>query len=277
MRAYHEFKRLVAIARAVELGTIREGSGVMHLDLGSGRGFGAHARSHHDVLETRCGGRGLFLQLPESGFGFFLFIGGGGLALFNQSLKGRFRGFERLRLGSHARDAHAVHLVILCNRLDRVHASDHGTEHAVMAVEKRCRTQSDVELASVGVGTCVGHGQHSFAIVLQRGIDFIGELIARPSAAIARRIATLNHETGFHAMEGEPVIKLFGFGAIVCLGAFRQSHKVRHGERGFFKFQLENDFAFARVNAGVQAGRQCRILCKDCEREYERDKCQGTQ
>jgi hypothetical protein len=61
--------------------------------------------------------------------------------------------------------------------LHQVHASRHGAEHDVLAVQPGGLHGGEEELRAVGVGARVGHGQQAGAGVLQLEI-LVGELLA---------------------------------------------------------------------------------------------------
>src|SRR5262245_47786227 len=73
-------------------------------------------------------------------------------------------------------------------------------EHAVFAVEPWGRFLDDKELATVGIGSGVSHGQDARFRVLEIGIEFVLEAISRTTGAVAQRIAPLDHKAGDDAM-----------------------------------------------------------------------------
>ncbi len=85
-------------------------------------------------------------------------------------------------------------------------------EHCVLAVESasaRAVGGHDVELAAsrIRIG-CSGHGQGAGAMRYRIvGVELSGQTVAWAAGAIAQRIAALNHELGFDAVEGEAIVK----------------------------------------------------------------------
>ena len=73
----------------------------------------------------------------------------------------------------------------------------HGVDVHRRTVEVRQFGVGEEELAVVGVGAAVGHGQDAAVGVLERVADLVGELSAPdalPAAPRARRVAALDHE-----------------------------------------------------------------------------------
>src|SRR5216684_3490591 len=120
----------------------------------------------------------------------------------------------------------------------------------------------DVELAAVGVGAGVGHRKDAGAIVPERLINLVAELIAGAASPIALWVATLNHEALDDAVERQTVIiRLVLFlrrAAIlrIIFGAFRQPDKVGDRQWRFLILQLDEDFPFGSLHLGVNAIRQ---------------------
>src|SRR5581483_2608403 len=80
------------------------------------------------------------------------------------------------------------------NFFDYIVAFDDLAEDAVLSIEPRGRGHGDEELASVGVRAGIGHGEHALALVLEGGVELVGEAIARIAAAGPLRASALNHE-----------------------------------------------------------------------------------
>src|SRR5215510_14374479 len=103
-------------------------------------------------------------------------------------------------------DLHGLHLVALLDAVHDVHARGDLAEDGVLAVEKMRGSEGDVELAPCGVGilaACHGHHPTIVLLLVELGLD----LVARPARAVALGITALHHESGLHAMEGEPVVE----------------------------------------------------------------------
>src|SRR5262249_18995259 len=92
---------------------------------------------------------------------------------------------------------------------------DHLAENSVLIVEKRRRTQSDVELRARGIGIAgASHGNHAGRIVPEFRLYFkrdralaVGCRIDEATGAIAFGISSLDDESGFVAVEGQPVVE----------------------------------------------------------------------
>src|SRR5439155_16197244 len=91
----------------------------------------------------------------------------------------------------------------ICNVL----AFDHFAKNSVLIVEPRCRCNSDKKLATVAIGSGIGHGKFAGLGVFQRRMKFVGEFVARSAHAGALWAAALNHEIGNDAVEDESIIK----------------------------------------------------------------------
>jgi len=93
--------------------------------------------------------------------------------------------------------------------LDDVHAGCDAPEDDVLAVQPRGLGRAEEELASVGVGAGVGHGEDAGSGVLLDEI-LVGELVAvdglAAGAVAAGEVASLAHEAGDDAMEGGALI-----------------------------------------------------------------------
>ena len=93
--------------------------------------------------------------------------------------------------------------------VDDIHAVDDFTEDGVVHVEPRSRDGCDEELAAVGAGACIGHGQKTRAVKGELADALILKVFAPdglPAAACAGRIATLDHELFNDAVEDDAVV-----------------------------------------------------------------------
>ncbi len=88
-------------------------------------------------------------------------------------------------------------------------------EDGVVAIERLSLCHGDEELAAVGVGSGVGHGQAAGAVEGQAGIELIFELEAGAAVSGAGGVAALNHVSGDDAMEDGSVVER----AVMHLGA----------------------------------------------------------
>jgi len=99
------------------------------------------------------------------------------------------------------------------NLLDDVHSTLHFAEDDVLPVQPRRFGRAKEELASVGVRSCVRHGQNSRASVLKDKVliwEFVSVDRFAPSSVASREIAPLAHEprddaVKFGTRESEPL------------------------------------------------------------------------
>ena len=95
--------------------------------------------------------------------------------------------------------------------VDDVLAFNDFAEDGVLAGEPGGGRDGDEELAAVGVGAAVGHGEFAgFVELVRRSRGFILEFITGATHAGACGVAALNHEVGNDAMEDGAVIELAG-------------------------------------------------------------------
>ncbi len=97
------------------------------------------------------------------------------------------------------------------------------TEHRVTVVEESCGGGGDEKLGAVGSRTGVGHGENTWAAVTEIRMKFVSELVTRAAAAAFGRIATLQHETFDHAVEGNAIV----------ISALRKIEEVRTSDGSF--------------------------------------------
>src|SRR5271168_3048295 len=105
----------------------------------------------------------------------------------------------------------AVHAVAgdFADLFDDVVAFDDFTEDGVLAGEPAGVGDGDEELAAVGVGAGVRHGELARSLeVVGRTLGFVGELVAGAAHAGAFGVAALNHERGDDAVEDGAVVKV---------------------------------------------------------------------
>lgn len=90
------------------------------------------------------------------------------------------------------------------NLADNVHAFNNTAKNDVLAIQPRSLGSAEEELASVGVGASIGHGEDTWTGVLQ-GEVFILKLVAidglSTSAIVVREVTTLAHELGDDTVE----------------------------------------------------------------------------
>jgi len=97
----------------------------------------------------------------------------------------------------------------LFNGLHDIHTRSDPSENDVLAVQPRGLGSAEEELASVGVGAGVGHGENSRSGVLLDEV-FVGELVAvdgfATGAVASGKVSTLAHEAGDDAVESRSLI-----------------------------------------------------------------------
>src|SRR5260370_42219548 len=123
---------------------------------------------------------------------------------------------------------------------------DHFAENAVLIIQMAGGRNGDEELAAVGVGAGVGHGKYSRFGVLQRGVELVGELVARTAAPGAFRVAALDHEVRKYAVKNRAVIK-----RLTGLGPFRETHEVLHGFGRLIGMKFDFELALGGIECGV--------------------------
>ena len=117
-------------------------------------------------------------------------------------------------------------------------------EHGMFAVEPVGGHVGDEELAAVGAGAGVGHGQDAGAVVAQFGGALVGESITGSPGAGAKGATALDHEVVDHPVELQPVVE----------AALRQIDEVCHRERGPVGEQVDVDGALVGLDDGFQVG-----------------------
>ena len=111
----------------------------------------------------------------------------------------------------------------------------------MQTIKVRRGVEGNKELAAVGAGPGVGHGQQAGAVKLQPQHKFIREGVARSARACARGVAALRHEALEHTVEGGVVVVAF----------FRQEDKVVDGNRRAVGKELHADLALVGGQRGV--------------------------
>src|SRR5690606_14081229 len=105
-------------------------------------------------------------------------------------------------------DRDAANLLALANAVHQflVVGTDDLAEYRVLAIQPRAGDVRDEELAAVGRGAGIGHGQHA-TLVREPRVDFVLEAIARATCAGAAGAATLDHEVGNLPMKRQAVVE----------------------------------------------------------------------
>lgn len=130
------------------------------------------------------------------------------------------------------------HHVALLDRVDDVLACGDFAKHGMLSIEPRARNVGDEELRAVGVRAGIGHRKNARAGVLQRGVEFIGKLVAWAAGTGAVWAARLNHEVRNDAMELQAIVEtLFG-----------EVFEVLDGLGSLVRKQLALDSAAAGLN-----------------------------
>ena len=131
-----------------------------------------------------------------------------------------------------------------------------------MAVEPRGRHGGDEELRTVGAmrltvrataQTGVRHSQQIGVVELQRGVDFVVEVVAGAAGAGAQGAAALDHEILDDAVEGQTVIErlmagLAGHRVDPFLLAGGEAKEIGSGIRGLVVEQVDGDVTFGGVH-----------------------------
>jgi hypothetical protein len=102
---------------------------------------------------------------------------------------------------------HLDHLVAHHDLVHHVHARQDLAEHGVLHIQEGRRALDDEELATAGVGRRgLGHGQAP-ELVLEAGLQLIGNGEAGTAPAGAGGVPALDDEVGHHPVEGDPVVE----------------------------------------------------------------------
>ncbi len=98
----------------------------------------------------------------------------------------------------------------------------------MMVVEPGRRNMRDEKLASIGVGSGIGHRKHAGLVVAQICDKFVAEFIPGSAGAVAFGAPALDHEFLDDAMEFEIIVK-------TMVG---KVYEIRNGERRFIGEKL---------------------------------------
>src|SRR5690606_25520878 len=150
--------------------------------------------------------------------------------------------------GQHRRgvalDLHRVDRIALGDRVDHRQTFGDLAEHGVAAVQPVGLDVGDEELAAVGVGAGIGHGQHA-ALVRDAVAGFVLEAVAGAATAGALGAAALDHEVRDDAVERQAVVE----------PALGEVDEIGHGQGGLFGEQVHLDYALGGVEYGGQGHR----------------------
>ena len=170
------------------------------------------------------------------------------------------------------------------NGIDHFKPAYHFAENRMPAVEPGGGGVGDEELAAIGPGPCIGHGEQALAVVDERIDEFIGKAVPRAARAGAGGVAALDHEIFDHAVEAEAVVVALPFVVFADegVGALGQGDEIGHGNRGLVVLQAKDDFALAGAHGCVQpvaqvaqvvrlaTGHQCGRQEKECNALFHR-------
>src|SRR5690349_10270267 len=106
-------------------------------------------------------------------------------------------------------DGYRFELIALLNLVHHILAAGDLPEHGVLAIEPIGDDVGDEELAAVGIGSGVGHGEGADFMLIRIAPGLVLKFIAGSAAAGAGGIAALDHEVGDHAMKHGAVVKAF--------------------------------------------------------------------
>src|ERR1700729_3964638 len=156
----------------------------------------------------------------------------------------------------------AVHAVAVdfADFFNDVVAFDYFAEDGVFAGEPAGVGYGDEELAAVGVGAGVCHGELALLLEAVTGAaGLVGELVAGAAHAGAFGIAALDHELGYHAMEDGSVVELCALlaAAVPLLGAFGEADEVGYGLGCVLLEEFADDGSFGGFEGCISSW----ILC----------------
>src|ERR1700722_10099724 len=135
-------------------------------------------------------------------------------------------------------------------------AFDYFAEDGVLAGEPAGVGYGDEELAAVGVGAGVRHGELSFFLEAMFGaLGFVGELVAGAAHARAFGVAALDHELRDDAMEDRAIVELVALLAAAgpVFGTFGEADEVGDRDGRVFFEELADDGSFRGLEVGVGA------------------------
>lgn len=95
------------------------------------------------------------------------------------------------------------------NSLDNIHTTGDLTEDDMLTIQPAGDDGGDEELATVGVGTSIGHGQETGSIVseLEVLIGKLGTIDGLATGSVSSgKVTTLKHELGDDTVEGTSLI-----------------------------------------------------------------------
>src|SRR5690606_7703608 len=162
-----------------------------------------------------------------------------GFCLGNTSLPGPFEDPESLNgipipcLFPYPENLETFDKVPLGYSIHHVLALFHKTKDRVFVVQPWGGPMGDEELASVGPGACVCHGQYSRSGVPEFRVELIVKLIPGVSGTASLGAAPLNHKIGYYPVELKAVVIGTSLGSCRIFHVpFGQGHEIAHCARG---------------------------------------------
>src|SRR5208283_5447928 len=142
--------------------------------------------------------------------------------------------FDAQLLNDHRR-ARAVHGIAghIGDFVRYILAFHHVAEDGVAIIQVRRGRDGDEELAAIGAGAGIGHGESARLGMAQRWMELVRKAVAWPPTAISLRASSLNHELRNHAVKDQAVIVIAffffaGTGVDKFLCALGQPHEILH-------------------------------------------------
>src|SRR5580704_2862500 len=134
----------------------------------------------------------------------------------------------------------------LGNLLHHLIALDHFAENAVLVVEPGRGGNGDKELAAVGAGAGIGHGEQAVPGMIEVLMKFVGEFVAGAAAAGAFGVAALDHEIRNDAVEDGAIVE-----RLAGLGSLGERDEVLYSEWSLVGEKLDLEASFSGVECGV--------------------------
>lgn len=95
------------------------------------------------------------------------------------------------------------------NSVDDFDSLEDLTEEGVFSIEPRGGGTGDKELAAVGIGAAVSHGEFTFGVVGKFRTEFIIEGVTWATGAVSEGAAGLDDEVTDDAMEAQFIVKSY--------------------------------------------------------------------
>src|SRR5580704_9665444 len=134
----------------------------------------------------------------------------------------------------------------LGNLLHYIIALDHLAEDAVLVVEPRRGGDGDKELAAVGAGAGIGHGEQAVLRMSEVLMEFVAEFVAGAAAASAFGVAALDHEIWNYAVKDRAVVE-----RLAGLSPLSKRDEVLHGKWRLVGEKLDLEASLSGVESSV--------------------------